>query len=593
MEITRSIKPLPTRPIHIVSPYSYKDFFRKGYKVVPVWNGRLIDRPSFFSRDTMEQEMRKKFLKLSKRMKYQSTINFKDCHIRSKNFVPQRATYIGKRISNLNYFSVTDFHALREKQYMLLNSLLRHMKRLRNLEFNLLRDEQPPGAILMSNNRQAAQISEKQPKLTPFLKNLKFQNRLDRFHVTCPRARSPIFDRFYQLSSYPSSLKHLSIHGGWIIDKAQGSLSHLKNLKSFRLTIMKFSSPQFTRSILQCIPQVPQIEYLDLHMRQDSTPEIAAEVAVLKQLQNLKGLRLAFLCAPADLETVLEPFSHHQTLERLTISARIAKEGQMAPVAAFLRNFPRLKLLKIKFINESFFQTKTHINEILSQVEELQELTVLRLSFMTSARVNKKGLLAGFKPNFTKLAMKPVQLQVFTFECNQLSNPSKVFIDLIKSLENIAVNLQKLKIDVGEALPQKVEYPLILKFIHALQNIRVLKLRNLSIPARKFFFDLVELIYPLKYLRRLTLGEFKGTMTPTEFVDVIEKILLKRGLEKFECDASWEFKRELASKRKLSLEEIMAKNPNLLTAPRCTPVVEYDENYESDDQEDKNELEAS
>jgi hypothetical protein len=591
METTRRIKPLPTRPIYIVNAHTYKDFFRKGYKVMPTWTGKIFDRPSFLSRDTLEQEMRRRLLKLVKRIKYRSTINFRECHIRSKKFVPERSVFIGKKISRINNLFMMDYHNLREKQFMLLNVFLKQVKRLRNLEFQVMRDD-PPGALLMNNNGQAFQFSKEKLKPKLFLKNLKYQNGLNRFHINMPRTFCPIFQRFYKFDNYPSTLQHLSIHGGWFREEAEGSLSHLKNLKSLRVTIMKTSSHKFTRSLLQRIPQVPQIENLDLHMRQDSTPEIAAEVGVLKQLQNLKRFRLAFLTAPDDFESVLTPFNHH-ALTHLTISAKIARENQLAPVAGFLRCFPRLTYLKLKFINESFFQTKDNICDIIAQTEQLQELTVLRLSFMTQARVNKKGLLAGFKPNFNRIAAKPVQLQVFTFECNQLSNPSKVFIDILKSLENIAVNLQKLKIDVGEALPQKVEYPLILKFIHALQNVRILKLRNLALPTRQFFFDLVEQIHPFKYLRRLALGEFKGTMGPTEFIDAIEKILLKSGLENFECDASWEFKRELASQRKLSLEEIMTKNPNLLTAPRCTPVVEYDENYESEDQDDKNETEAT
>ena len=87
----------------------------------------------------------------------------------------------------------------------------------------------------------------------------------------------------------------------------------------------------------------------------------------------------------------------------------------------------------------------------------------------------------------------------------------------------------------------------------------------------------IETIYTLKYLRSLTIGEVKGTVTKPKYVDGVERILTKRGLKAFMCELSSAFKDSLNKKSKacpdINLTEIRKKNP-LLSVCVCGPILE-------------------
>jgi len=81
-----------------------------------------------------------------------------------------------------------------------------------------------------------------------------------------------------------------------------------------------------------------------------------------------------------------------------------------------------------------------------------------------------------------------------------------------------------------------------------------------------------EAIQGLSFLRAFYLGEFSIKMARPLFVEIMKKILLKRGLEKFHCEIPFSFEKFLQTEdveNCIDITEIRKENPYLTR--KCLP----------------------
>jgi len=261
-------------------------------------------------------------------------------------------------------------------------------------------------------------------------------------------------------------------------------------------------------------------------------------------------------------------------LKRLTLIAAVESEEQLGSLAKFLKIFETLQCLKLRVVCQNIFAHYENTQEILRQIDNLPLLENLSVSITSKDNPNNPKY-PELPLIFNKIFTKKTPLKSFKIEVYPLNKMSKQdFFQLLNALAPHASTLIKLRIDIGQYKPDKSEFQTVLDFVQCLRNIRSLKLDCLVVPLRKFFSDIVDTIYQIPHLRNLILGEVKGTVTKQSFVEIVKRILEKRGLKEFNCHTSHEFYCSLVSAEpKVNLNEIHKINPSVYqTPPRSLPI---------------------
>jgi len=175
--------------------------------------------------------------------------------------------------------------------------------------------------------------------------------------------------------------------------------------------------------------------------------------------------------------------------------------------------------------------------------------------------------------SFKNLFSKKVPVKKFKIALNQFRFSHEGLMNILNSLGKSSPGTEKITIDIAKYnIKTKQEISSMLNFISSLKNIRSLKLLGMGVTTKPFFLELVDAVCALKYLRIFYIGEVSAKVTQTTFVNGVEKVLLKYGMEKFICETSADFKKTLAKKTKASppdidLEQIRSKNPYLENTP--------------------------
>jgi len=353
-------------------------------------------------------------------------------------------------------------------------------------------------------------------------------------------------------------------------------MAHLKNLKDLKFEFgYSKNSKKTIRSVVRLLPQVAQIEALHIDFRSSFVIDDSICEA-FKTLKNLKKARFSISWEDDQTQNqeILKCFEECP-LEDLDFRIQIRRnESVISSISDFLSKKKGLKALKIEITNKSAFQDLKPIEDLLKVIDELPELS----SFSILTKVVLQGLKGIYKDptlseidlSFDKLLSRTIPLKKFRISLHQHAFTQKSFMKLLTSIKKFSPTLEKLRIDVGYIRPQSGRtQKAILDFIKNLQNIRSLKLYSLDIYQRIFFLGLSEAIKGLKFLRVFCLGETWENVTKPAFIVGLKRILVKPGLERFDCEASEDFENILHNDRSqtLDLAEILHKNPEIKNWP--------------------------
>jgi len=174
---------------------------------------------------------------------------------------------------------------------------------------------------------------------------------------------------------------------------------------------------------------------------------------------------------------------------------------------------------------------------------------------MMNSTVPRRGertylLKLNYSAIFKKIFKKPIALESFKVQIISLKNRSKTFLELLRSLESRASNLKELKIDVGKYIPEKEDFDEILNFLESLKKIKELSLGSLEISSRRFFFDFIQTIVKMSScLRILQIREMTKGMSRHSFIDIVNEVLEKRGIEHFGCPVDLDFIQRIETNR--------------------------------------------
>ena len=559
-QVQRKIKPTFPKKLAIKTQSQYENFMKRRIKGPSNVELRKVDHRTHLVENTRDPPYvwTAKFLKATKNLKYAKKLALSNLTLCFTSYYLPKTLYFAKRMSNSQVIQIHDFKTPEQKYQGTFERFVRYIKRAKSVHYNYTARK----ALPRDMNQQVGPVKHNHD----FIHLLKYQPHLKDLRIQFLHQSQPVTDEYWNFKRYPVSLESLSLNA-LVHDKPIiSSLKHLENLKSLELEFYYQAKPEFISSILQSLPALSShLQSLNLSLNETETPLVFTAFAGMRTLNNLTQLKLDLKPHKIhNFETVLASFTECP-LNSLELRTIVESEGYLIPIAHFIKKFPNLENLDLEIKCHKPFNSFENAKEILKETDNL--LLLKRLAISIASRPGKNQLFPEISPLFTKIFAKAIPLNCFKIQLKPMKVSNQSFLQLIQGLDPLGPNLRDLEIDIGEYRPDKSEFETVLGFVKKLQNIYYLKLGSLSVPLRQFFSEFAEIINDMPNIRILALGEIKGTVTKPACIDIIERIIKKRGLEEFDCYASDAFRKSLEKKEKkcpfIELSEVYKVNPFL------------------------------
>ena len=552
------MKPIFQKEIQIKSLFTYQHFLKKGYRLIPKLTVKLFEK-SRCSREA-KAATKKKILRIFKNTKGIKRIDLATLLVHNLEFWSSTLIKIAKKLSSTaSCLRVHDTRKQKENYEGLATSWPKYMKHLRSLYFEVFVEK-----------GEALKEQKNMKLVSDYLRYLPNLSTIEiKFRYNSP---SSDLNGIWKFEKYPKSIKKLHFHESRYGEEPMNtSMAHLKNLKDLKFGFRERyqNTPETVKSALNLIPQVSQIEALEIDFVKLFKVDESV-CAALKSLTKLKKIKLSVGFVDQDINLLPTLKSLEDCpLEYVDLRAEVYSEKSVLFIKDFIEKKKGLKILSIQIMRCLIFESFKEIKDLLEVIDDLPQLTSLCFSAKTTLQCDivQENILPEINFPFENLfgATRLVPLKKFNISINQHSFSSNGFMKLLNFANGIAVNLEELQIDVGEYKPKiDNEMETVIEFIKSLKNIQCLKLGSLNVPKEQFFFDLIEAIESLKFLRDFSLGEVSGDVTKLSYIDGVKRILSKNGLEKFNCEISKELKQELLETTQdcllIDREEIRKKN---------------------------------
>jgi len=546
--------------------FSYHSFRKKGFRISPRLEINFSDTILAKYANKSASHIAK-ILKAFKTLKYISELDLSQMVLLPRSFYLSKVLYLAKRMSNSHIILINDLKRTEDEYKGVIESCAKYIRKAKSFDycFGLWQMRLGPQLDPLNASKNGWRFISLLNRHQPSLKELTI------------RFSSPFLSQgFWKFEKYPHTLEKLSLISPTFDNAITSSLAHLKNLKCFEIDFHPQTKIEFAISLLQLLPPIAsQLKSLTLNLPGNQLLHRCPALAELNNnLTKLTQLKLQLNCSK--FNSFYSTFKAFKgcPLKHLTLIAIVESEEQLGSFAKFIKIFESLKCLKLILICQNVFAHSENTQEILRQIDNLSLLETLSVSIISQENKNNPKY-PELPLTFNKIFTKSVPLKVFKIQVEPLNKmPKQDFFQLINGLAPHASTLIKLRVNVGQYKPDKSEFQTVLDFIQSLKNIRSLELDCLAVPLRKFFSDIADIIYQMPDLRNLILGEVKGTVTKQSFVEIVKRILKKRGLKKFDCHTSHEFYYSLASvDSKIDLAEIQKINPSInQTPPRSLPI---------------------
>jgi len=387
---------------------------------------------------------------------------------------------------------------------------------------------------------------------------------------------------------YPSTLQSLNFDcrnysDEWELSKQSVlSLSHMHDLTSLALAFR--NQTDILDPMISSLDNISQLRHLKIEFLDTLNHSEQIPFEKLFGARNLNSLELKFDVWPQGLEYFLQ-HAEEFPLSKFCLDTIIAGDDgnrQLQAIKRALSQLENLEVLKLKISKNSFgLQDKELIRDIMEQIVSMRLLKNLNIEFIVpGGGDDSEKLDEVIIPSLKTIFLKAQKLQNFSIHCNQIQNSRQAFMSILTSLargRNV-MNLKKLKVDVGKFMPEESELRQISNFTERFLNIETLKLMSICGLMSQSLQGFLETVENLKYLKKFEVSELQGSLNKKIFVSVIEKLLSKRGLEKFDCCLTWDIKETGARRVKgcqIDLKKVLEKNPSLQNYPQSSIIFSY------------------
>jgi len=548
----------------IKNSIDYQEFFKKRFSHCRNLSVEYFDT-NYYHDNQARQRMQQRLVRLLKKAKPIKSLDLHKCIVQYENIPDSTFIQIAKKTSRVKVLSVPDYAVSQElvKKYAL---WLKYARRLTKFEYIA-----PPCSEFPQG--QSSSFEKTVPK---FFHELR-RDRLKSLNITHKIPDEKLGNSLLAFRQYPSTLRSLSFDWkNYSTDWKQTlnpltSLSHMRDLTSLALSFRNQADILYPMiSSLESTSQLRRlkIEFFDiLHNQNNQIP-----FEKLSELKNLNSLELKFDMWPNGLGAFLQKIETFP-LSKFCLETAIVDESQLLWIKMLLSRLGNLECLKLRISKESAFQSKECIRGVMEKIASLRFLKTLKVEFLVPGLTEKQEDLEeideAFIPTLKNIFLRAHKLQKVSVRCNQV-NSRNVFMNIVSSASRIASKLQKLEINIGVFLPTENDFKQITDFAERLTNIEILKLMSISGSMSQPMQNFLNTVQGLKYLKEFEIYELKGNLNKKTFVSTIEKLLSKRGLEKFNCCLTRDAKETGIRRPKgyqIDPKKILEKNPSLRSYP--------------------------
>lgn len=520
--------------------------------------------------------MQQRLVKLLKHAKTSKALNLHKCIVQYDSIPDPMLVQIAKKVSRVKSLSLPDYMLSQEllEKYTL---WLKYAKGLR--KFNYIA---PPCADFPNGT-----VRKIETILKKFFHEIR-RDRINSLNISHKTSDEKAGNSFLLFKQYPSTLKsltfdwrHYSVGGDASQPCIASSLAHMKDLDSVSLAFR--NQANLIDPILASIPNPSQIKTLKIEFLENLEQGAALPFERLANFPNLANLTLKLGCWPRDLEVFLT-YIQHYPLKKFYLDVMVTQDTQLQAVKNLVDHLRGLESLTLKIDQTSHFESEGLFKELCKKVSLIRPLKNLKLHLKASSRSdNGEHCSFNIVPSLKGIFAKPVKLEKFSFKFNKGDSQGE-FFELVGLLTRGAPTLKKLEIDVGEFKPRESDYVQLINFVKRLHSVEVLKLNSLSVIVSQFVQELLDSAYNLRSLKKFELREIKGALNKASFMGLLEKILSKKGLKKFDCVLSWESReaaRRTRGSYKIDLKEVVKRNSELEKYPQSGALyVCYDDDVE-------------
>jgi hypothetical protein len=556
----------------IKNSIDYSMFFKKGFSHCRNLTVEYFDT-NYYHNGQARQKMQQRLVKLLKKAKPTKSLNLHKCIVQYENIPDSTLIQIAKRTSRVKVLSVPDYAVSQDvvKKYAL---WLKHARRLTTFDYIT-----PPLCVDFPQGKSSS-LAKIMPKLLHEMR----RDRIKNLNVTHKLSDENVANSLLEFQRYPSTLKSFNFdcrnYSSEWSTQSLGSLGHMRDLRSLALAFR--NQTDILDPMISSLENMSQLEHLKIEFFDALNQKDQIPFEKLSEgLRNLNSLELKFDIWPAGLSTFLGKIET-LPLSKFCLETAIQDENKLREIKRLLSCLGNLEYLKLKITKDSMFQSKDLIRDLMDKVASLRGLKALNIEFLVPGLSEKRDIIGELDeaviPALRNVFLKAYKLEKFSFHCNQVSNRNAFMSLLGFAAGRIAPNLKKLSLNVGRFVPEESELRQIAHFTEHLVNIESLKLNSIVGLMSQGMQNFLDAVQGLKYLKVFEIYELKGSLNKKIFVSAIEKLLSKRGLEKFDCCLTWDIKEAGARRAKgcqIDLKKLLEKNPSLECYPQSNIIFSY------------------
>ena len=373
-------------------------------------------------------------------------------------------------------------------------------------------------------------------------------------------------------SSLPSTLETLKRYSGFgeitvksKYQSVENSLSHTSKIETLWLHTQ---NPRPSSLAWDTFVDPSQLTNLSVKISDTNVSRDVVHNALdnIKLLTNLKML---------NLECHLKPNHQKKLIESIRDKPLTHLSLAICPynVENLLKSFKELQFLKLK-IHSKLMITKDYFEDTFATLSQFHSLQTLYLEFYSERNASTKWVSKS-QPTLQNVFSGLPLLEKFSLELDKIDG-TDYFLWLIDSLKILGATLRTIRIDIGECNLSKDYYANLADFFKSIEKIECLELPTLTTPAKTLLRKIVGYVDGLKRLRVFELGTIIKIRNSYEFLESLEEIMMKAGLESFYFRVTEEFKDLYSSctnnEPTIDINDIRKWNPSLEEYPRDIPI---------------------
>lgn len=554
------ITPFIPSKIQIDNAVSYRNFFKKNYKLVQITELKFFH--SALGNHTRTKMIVKKLAKVSKKAKQMQGLLLHRCNLyHHKQTDPQFFSII-KRFSNLRFLSL-NFNGGRQDRIQNYTKWLQSAKRLTKFYFMYRKYTHDPYPEHLKK------------QFSSFIRVLKWK-RLEVLKIFLRGNNTDTLQRFLEFKNYFPTIQKLSIvwkpYEDPLLISAQPlenlSMAHLKNLNT--LNIFVPITVPLLKSALDTILYPSNLKVLGLEPQGESTnfnADSLSLTSILQKFSQIKKLRLLmnmWLDIPKSLVNAT-------TLEHFKLEFYVQKMTDLAFLGELLNTLQCLQSLVLTLRTKQALEVEpgsnfyTLLNDI-SQIKNLYKFKFYSYGLAQNKSIeNNEGVISSLASCIQNMP----DLQEFSVRFHQ-SDSVQEYHQLIEALMAKAKDLKRLRIDFSAQKLERQGRNKLLGLLKRLESLEVLGLHNLWLEGLIDFERLAECLELLPNLQVMNFYQLNGNVYRAPLARFMKRLLVRRGFRKIQCtqcEVNTEtLGKEIDNSDKLDVKEIVKTNIGLQLA---------------------------